>query len=155
MLVTRPVVQHLTGLGGAMSRFRLGARADSDPGDGGRQEDEEVRHYRFLLRTAPAEALEAAHAKALAQLSATARSDLPTPANRGMVGRSPAARQVRALRGSADALGQRDDDSFRPPDIGHPPSALVLSDATDQSVAFGRCPIDSRLQVVDLEGHVA
>src|ERR1700722_5064450 len=45
------------------------------------------------------------------------------------------ARQMRALRGSADALGQRDDDPFRPPDVGHPPSALVLvlADATDLS----------------------
>src|SRR5664280_1134218 len=64
-------------------------------------------------------------------------------------------RQMRALRGSADALGQRDDDPFRPPDVGHPPSALVLADATNQAVALGSCPIDSRLQVVDLEGHVA
>ena len=62
---------------------------------------------------------------------------------------------MRALRGSADALGQRDDDPFRPPDVGHPPSALVLADATDQSIALGSCPIDSRLQVADLEGHVA
>src|SRR5215213_558420 len=57
--------------------------------------------------------------------------------------------------GSADALGQRDDDPFRPPDVGHPPNALVLTDATDQPVALGCCPIDSRLQVVDLEGDVA
>src|ERR1035438_7318774 len=67
----------------------------------------------------------------------------------------PSTRQMRALRGSADALGQRDDDPFRPPDVGHPPGALVLADATDQSIALGSCPIDSRLQVVDLEGHVA
>src|SRR5215207_6546306 len=64
-------------------------------------------------------------------------------------------RPVGAVSGSADALGQRDDDPFRPADVGHPPSALVLADATDQSVALGSCPIDSRLQVVDLEGHVA
>ena len=42
-----------------------------------------------------------------------------------------------------------------PPDVRHPPSALVLADATDKSVALRSCPIDSRLQVVDLEGHVA
>src|SRR4051794_33668504 len=52
-------------------------------------------------------------------------------------------------RGSADALGQRDDDPFRPPEVGHPPNALVLADATDQSVALSGCPIDSRLQVVE------
>src|SRR5215218_438223 len=57
--------------------------------------------------------------------------------------------------GSADALGERDDDAFRPPDVGHPPNALVLTDAADQPVALGCCPIDSRLQVVDLEGDVA
>ena len=45
--------------------------------------------------------------------------------------------RMRAVRGSADALGQRDDYPFRPPDVGHPPSALVLADATDQSVALG------------------
>lgn len=54
--------------------------------------------------------------------------------------------QMRALRGSADALGERDDDPFRPPNVGHPPSALVLADATDQSVALGSCPIDSSHQ---------
>ena len=42
-----------------------------------------------------------------------------------------------------------------PPDVGHPPNALVLADATDESVALGSCPINSRLQVLDLEGHVA
>src|SRR6266498_2990098 len=47
----------------------------------------------------------------------------------------PHPRTSRTLRGSADALGQRDDDPFRPPDVGHPPNALVLADATDQSVA--------------------
>jgi len=62
---------------------------------------------------------------------------------------------MRALRGSAGALGQRDDDPFRPPDAGHPPGALVPADATDQSVAPGSCPTGSRLQVVDLEGHGA
>src|ERR1700729_3056906 len=66
-----------------------------------------------------------------------------------------ARRRMLAVRGSADALGQRDDDPFRPPDIGHPPGALVLADTTDQSVALGSCPADSRLQVADLEGHVA
>ena len=53
---------------------------------------------------------------------------------------------MRALRGSADALGEQDGDAFRTPDEGHPPSALVLADATDQSVALGYCPIGSRLQ---------
>ncbi|HTX81963.1 MAG TPA: hypothetical protein VME44_07275 [Streptosporangiaceae bacterium] len=48
-----------------------------------------------------------------------------------------------------------DDDPFRSPDVGHPPYAFVLADTADQSVAFGSCPVDSRLQVVDLEGHVA
>jgi hypothetical protein len=62
---------------------------------------------------------------------------------------------MRALRGSADALGQRDDDPFRSPDVGHPPGAFVLADATDESLAFACRPIDSRLQVADLEGHVA
>src|SRR5580704_4855237 len=31
------------------------------------------------------------------------------------------------VRGSADALGQRDDDPFRSADVGHPPGALVLA----------------------------
>src|SRR6266498_911816 len=53
----------------------------------------------------------------------------------GVLAEGHTRRQMRALRGSADALGQRDDDPFRPPDVGHPPNALVLADATDQSVA--------------------
>src|SRR2546430_14696788 len=57
---------------------------------------------------------------------------------------------MRALRGSADALGQRDDDPFRSPDVGHSPSALVLADAADQSVALGSCPIDSVWSSTDL-----
>src|SRR5262245_49274760 len=59
------------------------------------------------------------------------------------------------FRGSADALGQRDDNPLRTPDISHPPRALVLADATDQPVAVRGRPINGRLQVMDLEGHVA
>ena len=58
------------------------------------------------------------------------------------------------FRGSADALGQRDDNPLRTPDISHPPRALVLADATDQPVAVRGRPINGRLQVIDLEGHV-
>lgn len=58
-----------------MVRFRRGVRA-KDPGDGGRHEDQAVRQYRFLLRTAPTDALEAAHAEALPRLSAQERADL-------------------------------------------------------------------------------
>jgi hypothetical protein len=57
--------------------------------------------------------------------------------------------------GSADTLGQRDDDPLRTPDVSHPPRALVLADATDQPVAVRRRLIDGRLQVVDLERNVA
>jgi hypothetical protein len=59
------------------------------------------------------------------------------------------------LPGSADALGQRDDNPLRTPDISHPSRALVLADATDQPVAVRSRPINGRLQVMDLEGHVA
>ena len=59
-----------------MSRFRRGSRADHDPGGSGRNEDQAVRQYRFLLRTAPVDALEAAHAEALPRVSAAARVDL-------------------------------------------------------------------------------
>lgn len=58
-----------------MIRFRRGVRA-KDPGDDGRHEDKAVRQYRFLLRTAPTDALEAAHAEALPRLSALERADL-------------------------------------------------------------------------------
>src|SRR5258706_288071 len=35
------------------------------------------------------------------------------------------------------------------------PTPVELADASDKSVALARCPVDSGLQVVDLEGHVA
>src|SRR6476659_5966218 len=44
------------------------------------------------------------------------------------------AKIVRIAR-SADALGKRHDDPFRPTDVGHPPHALELADATDQFVS--------------------
>jgi hypothetical protein len=50
----------------------------------------------------------------------------------------PRARRMRALRASANALGQRDDDPFRPPDVGHPPNALVLAGHAVNSGASGR-----------------
>ena len=51
-----------------MSRFTFGKRHDA-PGDRGVAVDPVARQYRYLLRTAPADALEAGHAEAITLLS--------------------------------------------------------------------------------------
>src|SRR3712207_2925515 len=56
---------------------------------------------------------------------------------------------------SADPLGQGHDDPLWSAHVGHAPDELVLSDATDQAVAVRGQSVDGRLEVVDLEGHVA
>jgi 5-methyltetrahydropteroyltriglutamate--homocysteine methyltransferase len=56
---------------------------------------------------------------------------------------------------SADALGQGHDDPLRTAHVGHAPDVLVLADAADQPVALRGQPVDGRLEVVDLEGHIA
>src|SRR4051794_35115924 len=61
----------------------------------------------------------------------------------------------RGGRASADPLGQGHDDPFRSAHVGHAPNALVLADAADQAVTVRGQPVDGRLQVVHLEGHVA
>src|ERR1700710_2338639 len=58
-------------------------------------------------------------------------------------------------RRSADPLGQGHDDPLRTAHIGHAPDVLVLADVADQPVAVRSQPVDSRLEVVDLEGHIA
>jgi hypothetical protein len=59
-----------------MSRFTFGKRHDpkGDPAD--TAEDPLVRQYRYLLRTAPVDALESAHTEAIALLSAGHRESL-------------------------------------------------------------------------------
>jgi hypothetical protein len=59
-----------------MSRFRFGKRRDPqvDPADA--PEDPLVRQYRYLLRTAPVDALESAHAEAIPLLSEAHRESL-------------------------------------------------------------------------------
>ena len=59
------------------------------------------------------------------------------------------------MRGSAEALGQGHDDPLRPAHVGHPPAVLVLADTADEPVAVGGQLVEGRLEVVDLEGHVA
>jgi hypothetical protein len=64
--------------------------------------------------------------------------------------------EVRAAEDrSADPLGQRHDDPLRTAHVGHAPDVLVLADVADQPVAVRGQPVDGRLEVVDLEGHVA
>jgi hypothetical protein len=59
-----------------MSRFTFGKRRDPqvDPAD--TPEDPLVRQYRYLLRTAPVDALESAHAEAIPLLSGAHRESL-------------------------------------------------------------------------------
>src|SRR5690349_15703187 len=52
-----------------MSRFTVGRRHDPHSVQADTDEDPLVRQYRYLLRTAPADALEAAHAEAISLLS--------------------------------------------------------------------------------------
>jgi hypothetical protein len=53
--------------------------------DAPESEDLVVRQYRYLLRTAPADAMEAAHREALADLSAAARSAVLRAVQTGLV----------------------------------------------------------------------
>jgi hypothetical protein len=59
-----------------MSRFTLGKRRDPHAKAADAPEDPVVRQYRYLLRTAPVDALESAHVEAIAQLSEAHREYL-------------------------------------------------------------------------------
>ncbi|GAB3083632.1 hypothetical protein [Pedococcus soli] len=58
-----------------MSRFKFG-KHDQRGESGGGKEDPVVRQYRYLLRTAPADALEAAHTEAIPLLSTAQQQTL-------------------------------------------------------------------------------
>jgi hypothetical protein len=67
-----------------MGRF-LHRRPTPDPADDGAGEDPVVRQYRYLLRTAPPDALEAAHGEALRHLATTDRVVLLATAQDALV----------------------------------------------------------------------
>lgn len=58
------------------------------------------------------------------------------------------------IRGSADPIGDRDDDPFGFADLGHAPGVLVLGDPANESVSSGGQAGDFGLQGVDLEAGV-
>jgi hypothetical protein len=57
--------------------------------------------------------------------------------------------------GSADPLGQGHGDPLRTAHVRRPPDVVIRADVADQPVAVRGPPVDRRLEVVDLEGHVA
>lgn len=59
------------------------------------------------------------------------------------------------LRLSVDSLGQGNDEPFRAAHVSHPPCLLVLADAPDQSVAVSGELAERRVEIIDLESHVA
>src|SRR6476469_6093099 len=67
------------------------------------------------------------------------------------LGRTASAR----ARASADLLEQGHNDPVGPTYVGHSHAVLVLADTADEPVPVRSHRIDGRLEVADLEGHVA
>jgi hypothetical protein len=59
-----------------MTRFTFPRGHRDDPGSAAQEEDLVVRQYRYLLRTAPPDALEAAHSEAIAAMAEEHRQQL-------------------------------------------------------------------------------
>ena len=68
-----------------MSPFRTTRHHAGDDSREPPVEDQVVRQYRFLLRTAPLDALEAAHADALGRMTEADRAGVLAAVQRGLV----------------------------------------------------------------------
>ena len=90
-----------------MSRFRTSRHHAADDRREPPVEDQAVRQYRFLLRTAPADAVEAAHVEALPRLAPAERQAVLTAVQRGLVAGQRLGADDIAPLGHLIVLGER------------------------------------------------
>jgi hypothetical protein len=104
---------------------------------GEQPEDQTVRQYRYLLRTAPSDALQAAHHEALDQLDETQRRVVLTAVQEGLVaGHRLAPSDTSAIARLVSIGERRDPRAFL--DACEPTALHALADAVIQSeAAFG------------------